>query len=43
MHRQNVAHEPSGWAMFTKCSSDKAENKLVITDKGIVLKNCVKS
>ena len=43
LKKETAAHEPSGWAMFTKCSSDKAENKLVITDKGIVLKNCVKS
>ena len=40
---KKAAHEPSGWVMFTKCSSDKAENKPVITDEGIVLKNCVKS
>ena len=25
---KNVRHEPSGWAMFTKCSFDEKENKL---------------
>ena len=25
---KKAKHEPSGWAMFTKCSFDKAENKL---------------
>ena len=25
---KKARHEPSGWAMFTKCSFDKKENKL---------------
>ena len=25
---KKTKHEPSGWAMFTKCSFDKKENKL---------------
>ena len=25
---KKVKHEPSGWAMFTKCSFDEKENKL---------------
>ena len=25
---KNARHEPSGWAMFTRCSFDKKENKL---------------
>ena len=25
---KKAKHEPSGWAMFTKCSFDKKENKL---------------
>ena len=25
---KNVRHEPSGWAMFTKCSFHEKENKL---------------
>ena len=25
---KKVVHEPSGWAMFRKCSFDKAQNKL---------------
>ena len=26
--RKKARHEPSGWAMFTRCSFDKKENKL---------------
>ena len=36
-------HALYGWAMFTKCSLDAAENKLNYYREGIVLKNCVKS
>ena len=25
---KKATHEPSGWAMFTRCSLDKKENKL---------------
>ena len=25
---KKAKHEPSGWAMFTKCSFDEKENKL---------------
>ena len=25
---KKARHEPSGWAMFTRCSFDKKENKL---------------
>ena len=28
LHRKKARHEPSGWAMFTRCSFDKKENKL---------------
>ena len=28
IHRKKARHEPSGWAMFTRCSFDKKENKL---------------
>ena len=36
-------HEPSGWAMFTKCLFDEAEDNSINTKEGIVLKNCIKS
>ena len=39
---EKAKHEPSAWAMYTKCSFDEKENKLV-TEEKIVLKNCVKS
>ena len=26
--KKKAKHEPSGWAMFTKCSFDEKENKL---------------
>ena len=28
LHKKKARHEPSGWAMFTRCSFDKKENKL---------------
>ena len=28
LHREKAKHEPSGWAMFTRRSFDKKENKL---------------
>ena len=39
---KKAKHEPSAWAMYTKCSFNEKENKL-ITEEKIVLKNCVKS
>ena len=38
---KKAKHEPSGWAMFTRCSFDKKEN-LIITEEKIVLKSYVK-
>ena len=35
--------EPSGWAMFTKCSFDEKKKNLIIVEEKIVLKNYVKS
>ena len=41
---KKAKHEPSGWAMLTKYSFDKKENKLTeVTEEKIVLKNCAKS
>ena len=40
---EKANHEPSGWAVLTKCSFDEKENNLIITEEAIVLKNCVKS
>ena len=40
--QKKAKHELSDWAMFTRCSFDKKENKL-ITEERTVLKNCVKS
>ena len=28
LYRKKARHEPSVWAMFTRCSFDKKENKL---------------
>ena len=39
---KKAKHEPSAWAMYTKCSFNEKENKLITVEK-IVLKNCVKS
>ena len=36
-------HDPSGWAMFTRCSFNEKKINLIITEEKIVLKNCVKS
>ena len=35
--------EPSGWAMFTKCSFDAQKIGSIITEEQIVLKSCVKN
>ena len=40
---KKAKHEPSGWAMFTKCSFDAAKINSIITEEGIVLKSCVKN
>ena len=40
---KRAKHEPSGWAMFTRCSFDKKENKLNYTKEKIILKNYVKN
>ena len=40
---KKAKHEPSGWAMFTRCSFDKKKINLIITEEKIVLKNYVKS
>ena len=36
-------HEPSGWAIFTKCSFDITKNRLYFTEGEIVLKGFVKN
>ena len=41
--KKKTKHEPSGWAMFTRCPFDKKENKLNYDRGKIVLKNYVKS
>ena len=41
--QKKARHEPSGWSMFTRCSFDKKENKPIIIEEKIVLKNYVKS
>ena len=28
LYRKKARHEPSGWALYTRCSFDKKENKL---------------
>ena len=38
---KKAKHEPSGWAMFTRCLFDEKEINLIITEEKIVLKNCV--
>ena len=40
--QKKARHEPSGWAMFTRCSFDKKENKLIIEQR-IALTNYVKN
>ena len=40
---KKAKHEPSGWAMFTRCPFDKKYINLIITEEKIVLKNYVKS
>ena len=41
---KKAKHEPLRWAMLTKYSFDKKENKLAeVTEEKIVLKNCAKS
>ena len=40
---KNAKHDPSGWAMFTRCSFDKKKKNLIITEESIVLKNYVKN
>ena len=39
---RKARHEPSGWAMFTKCSFDQIIDKFIITEEQIALKSCVK-
>ena len=36
---KKAKHEPSGWAMFTRCSFDKKENKLNYY-RGIIKDHC---
>ena len=44
---KKAIHDPSGWAIFTKCSFNEKKKKkkknLIILEEKIVLKNCVKS
>ena len=40
---KKARYEPSGWAMFTRCSFDKKKTNLIITKKKIKLKNYVKN
>ena len=40
--QKRARHEPSGWAMFMRCSFDKKENKLIIEQR-IALTNYVKN
>ena len=41
---KKAKHEPSGWAIFIKCSFDEKENELdYCRGKDCVLKNCGKS
>ena len=40
---KKAKHEPSSWAMFTRCSFDKKKINLIITEEKIALKNYVKS
>ena len=40
---KKAKHEPSGWALFTRCSFDiNKKINLIITEEKIVLKNYVK-
>ena len=40
---KKAGHEPSGWAMFTKCSFDEKENKLdYYRGKDCIEKLCIK-
>ena len=42
---KKARHDPSGWAMFLKCSFDKTDNKLLdyYREEGIVLKKlCIR-
>ena len=42
--QKEAKHEPFGWAMFTRCSFDKKENKIIFNiEEKIVLKNYVKN
>ena len=40
---KKTTHEPSGWLMFLRCSSDKIKINVIITEEKIVLKKYVKS
>ena len=43
LHKKKARHEPSGWAMFTRCSFDKKENKLnYYREKDCIEKLCKK-
>ena len=40
---KKAKHEPSGWAIFTRCSFDKKKINSIITEENILFKNYVKS
>ena len=43
LHREKTRHQPSGWAMFARCSFDKKENKLKnLFEKNRIEKLCKK-
>ena len=39
---RKAKHEPSGWAVTVKCLFDATKANMIITEKEIVLKSCVK-
>ena len=41
--QKKARHEPSGWAMFTRCLFDRNKINLIIIEETIVLKNYVKN
>ena len=40
--QKKAKHEPSGWALLTRCSFDEKETKLDYYRGKVVLKNCKK-
>ena len=43
IQKKKAKHEPSGWAVFTKCSFDEKENKLdYCRRKDCIEKSCKK-